>query len=656
MPEVRHAVLIANGIFPKEPKFQPLRCPENDAEGMREILTSKTLGLFDPSHVTVLKNAPHYDVQLALNQVLRQSGKDDLVLIYYSGHGLLDELSRLHLATSDTFLGALESTSVPMQQIKSYIDLAYCNKIALILDCCYSGAAGDVFMKSNAVEEQLKQVSGGQGVYVLTASTSAQIAQEKETDRYGLLTKHILEGLGDWSADTDGDGFISVDELYAYVHRQVREESPQNPQKFALKVEGDLILGRTGRVPREERKERMRAYLLDLANKRLISDVLLTKALEIVSTRAVDLSKEARRYDDLLDQLVQKRLEIGEFIEEWYRNEASPALRHAENVVQLPQPVVGEAARAEPTTGSSNYILQRTLPKHTKGVLAGAFSPGGSQFASAGGDGGVQIWDVRTGEMKRDFPRKEGPIWAIAFSPDGAELAAGGADRLLHIWSTVSAKEKQRLPGATLAILSVTFSQDGRLIAAGGCDDTIWIWGVAAEGPITIQARQRGVNRVLFTRDCKRIASAGFDSTIRIWEVEDGRPVKTLQGHGHSVFCLTLSADGETLVSGSRDGTVRLWDTSAWVPRRTFRGHGHSVLSVAFHPGGKILASVSADGTIKFWDAGSGETIRSVESGHICVHFVAFSPNGQQIASGGADQTVRFWQPAEMRYRWRTAE
>src|ERR1017187_3897457 len=229
MLEARYAVLIANGIFHKEPKFQPLRCPENDVEGMREVLTSKTHGLFDPSHVTMLKNAPHYDVQLALNQVLRQSGKDDLVLIYYSGHGLLDELGRLHLATVDTFLGALESTSVPMQQIKSYIDLAYCNKIVLILDCCYSGSAGDVFMKSNAVDEQLKQVSGGQGVYVLTASTSAQIAQEKETDRYGLLTKHILEGLGDWSADADGDGFISVDELYAYVHRRVREESPQNP-------------------------------------------------------------------------------------------------------------------------------------------------------------------------------------------------------------------------------------------------------------------------------------------------------------------------------------------------------------------------------------------------------------------------------------------
>jgi hypothetical protein len=48
----------------------------------------------------------------------------------------------------------------------------------------------------------------------------------------------------------------------------------------------------------------------------------------------------------LLDQLFQKRLEIGEFIEEWYRNEASPALRHAENVVQLPQPAAGAEAGA----------------------------------------------------------------------------------------------------------------------------------------------------------------------------------------------------------------------------------------------------------------------------------------------------------------------
>jgi len=135
-----YAVLIASSQFPKEPKLQPLRCPENDVDGLRDRLVLPPSGLFDPSSVTVLKNAPHYDVQLAIDQSLQKAGKSDLVLIYYSGHGHLDEFCRLHLTTVNTVLGTLASTSVPIHVIKSYLEVARSNRIVLILDCCFSGA------------------------------------------------------------------------------------------------------------------------------------------------------------------------------------------------------------------------------------------------------------------------------------------------------------------------------------------------------------------------------------------------------------------------------------------------------------------------------------------------------------------------------------
>jgi len=331
MQSLACAVLIANSIFPKENRLHTLRCPENDVDGLRTSLTSRTFGLFDESSITVLKNAANSEVQLAINKALRQARKDQLVLLYYSGHGQPDEGGRLHLTTTDTLLETLESTSVPFEQIKRYIEVGGCRQVAVILDCCYSGAVGNAFMKSNAIGEELRRASEGQGIYVITASTAVQVAQEKEGDRYSVLTKHIIDGLTDPTTDVDGDGYISMDELYAYVHSRVRDESQQTPEKFSLKVRGDLLIARTGRLVREERKERMRTFLLDLASKGLISNTVLARSLDLVSLRVSELSKQMRRYDDLLDELQQKKLDVGQFLERWYRLESSPTLTPAES-------------------------------------------------------------------------------------------------------------------------------------------------------------------------------------------------------------------------------------------------------------------------------------------------------------------------------------
>jgi hypothetical protein len=64
---------------------------------------------------------------------------------------------------------------------------------------------GKSFVKGS-VDEKLKElarVHGGHGIYILTASTAAQTAQEREGDDYGLLTKHIIAGIKEGSAAND---------------------------------------------------------------------------------------------------------------------------------------------------------------------------------------------------------------------------------------------------------------------------------------------------------------------------------------------------------------------------------------------------------------------------------------------------------------------
>lgn len=141
MAEKRYAILIGSSEYSQESGLSPLRCPEHDVVAVDEVLSSSDFGDF--TETFVFRNAPGYEILPKLNSVLTSAGKDDLVLIYFSGHGKLNRLGHLCLATINTDSKALEATSIRASTIKSYFDISYSRKKILLLDCCYSGAAGE---------------------------------------------------------------------------------------------------------------------------------------------------------------------------------------------------------------------------------------------------------------------------------------------------------------------------------------------------------------------------------------------------------------------------------------------------------------------------------------------------------------------------------
>jgi hypothetical protein len=314
MSEKRYAVLIASSEY-QDTNLQNLRYPENDVDGLNEVLSSEKYGNF--SETFVLKNRPSNEVLKKVNQVIKRAGKDDLVLIYFSGHGKLNRAGKLHLATTDTEVELLEATSIPLETIRSFIDVSASNKVAIILDSCFSGAAGAAFAKGE-VDDQLQLASGGRGTYLMTSATGVQTALEKVGDRYGVFTKHIIEGIRSGEADRDDDSLITMDELYSYVHDHVLEESHQEPTKYNLNVRGDLVIARSGKSKREDRAREIRKMLLEQADKGSLPNFIISKGLETIVKKHEDLSETDLEYDHLLDQLHQNRLEMGRFIEEWY--------------------------------------------------------------------------------------------------------------------------------------------------------------------------------------------------------------------------------------------------------------------------------------------------------------------------------------------------
>src|SRR5262249_11532466 len=105
-----------------------------------------------------------------------------------------------------------------------------------------------------------------------------------------------------------------------------------------------------------------------------------------------------------------------------------------------------------------------------------AFSPDGRQLLSAGSVRDIQLWDVESGKLVREFQGHTGEVFAAIFHPDGRRIVSAGRDRLIRVWDPVQGDELVGLLGHTDYIFSLSFSTDGTTLASGSGDFTIRLW------------------------------------------------------------------------------------------------------------------------------------------------------------------------------------
>lgn len=309
---------------------------------------------------------------------------------------------------------------------------------------------------------------------------------------------------------------------------------------------------------------------------------------------------------------------------------------------------------------------EKVLMGHTSWVLSVAFPPweskplsGGKVLSaqpdslfSAGDDGSIKVWDVKSGLCKRTFrpdnqpksPFNSDGIRSIAVSPCGQVIASGGEDQKILVWDVDEGKCIQTFDGHRNRVFSVAFSSCGNYIASGAHDHTVMVWDLNDGGKSkTLEGHYSWVFSVAFGSCSQMLASGGYGQLIKIWNPETGKCLKTIQGYTNQVLCVDVSSDGQIIASGGRDQTVKIWNASTGNLIRNCIGHTNHVYAVLFSHDGNIVASSSGDATIKLWDVQTGCLIHTLKSHNLTVLSLAFSQDMKMLISGSEDHTVKVW-------------
>ncbi|NET06615.1 MAG: protein kinase [Symploca sp. SIO2B6] len=250
----------------------------------------------------------------------------------------------------------------------------------------------------------------------------------------------------------------------------------------------------------------------------------------------------------------------------------------------------------------SPWKLKQSFAGHAKWVLSLAISPDGKTLASGGQDW-IQIWNLSTGKVKNTLiNRHNDEVIALAISPDGQMLVSGSRDKTINIWDLKTGELKHILTGHMDQIFSLAISPDGQTLASGSRDRTIKLWNLhTGELKTTLVGHTATINSLVISPDEQTLVSGSKDTTIKLWNLNTGKLKSTLLGHTRKVNSLAISPDGQIVASGSQDRSVKIWKLSTGKLKLTLDEHNDEVIYVAITPDGQTLVSGSYDGTIKMF-------------------------------------------------------
>ncbi|MEU6735961.1 TIR domain-containing protein [Streptomyces physcomitrii] len=307
---------------------------------------------------------------------------------------------------------------------------------------------------------------------------------------------------------------------------------------------------------------------------------------------------------------------------------------------------------------TSTGQLVAALGPHQGPVFRVRFSPDGSLLASAdeGADdqGTVRIWRVGDLRLLHEMHGHTGRVYTLDFHPTGDLLVSGDTEGGVRLWDPRTGLPGPELEQGSGGVYQVVFAHDGHRLAACHSTGDVRLWQLSAghEGyeatPEHVQPspHQGSAWACRFRPDDTQLVTAGDDGAVQIWDAATGQGKSIVRGHGRRVNVVAFDATGTILASAGSDGIVRLWEVGTGRCLHELVGRGDRLISAAFSPAGAVLATAGSTGHVYLWDARTGTFLRELDVETDRTWAEAFSSDGEEIATADDDDSVSLWRRA----------
>lgn len=234
-------------------------------------------------------------------------------------------------------------------------------------------------------------------------------------------------------------------------------------------------------------------------------------------------------------------------------------------------------------------------------------------------------------------------ITAAALRGDGKSLATGGSDQRLYLWDLPSGDRRgDVISGPSQGARALALSPDGQFLAAAFGDHSIRIFRIE-DGRLvkTLEGHNGLVRTLLFHPDGRTLFSASFDGTLRAWRFPLGPEFARLQPGMGELFAATIDARGESLaIAGSQ---VQTWRWPQGEQLQALPAGGETTLQLSLAAGLPLLAGCSRDGALRVWNISSGRLLQQIAHSGAQLSSLALSQRGEIVLGGDKEGVVSAW-------------
>lgn len=256
-----------------------------------------------------------------------------------------------------------------------------------------------------------------------------------------------------------------------------------------------------------------------------------------------------------------------------------------------------------------------------------SISPEGDTFAIHGNQYGIDLWDVKTGDLRKTLPQPLGWTNAMCFRPDGQVLATATTKKI-NLWEIHSGTVIRTLETGIEKTHSIRFSRDGQTIAITDGGKAIQLWDVnSGQRKSMLNGHKSPVQSIHFSPDGRTLVSGGgakIGTTgdalgdVLVWDAKSGEKLgAVLQDSPFAVGFVRFSPDSNTLavviqnmsvLNPNTAPEIKIWDMRSKKVKTVLTGRiGIQFRSIRFSPDGKLMAcqyfdNLSKNSGVKFWD------------------------------------------------------